>query len=80
MENSEPPDILESIRLGEQSVRVLAAAGFPSSGSMEQDFLDAFSLDLLVFDSVSEERRAFDAMAFLAAQQILQQEVEVQYA
>lgn len=66
MEGLTQSEIINGILLGEQAVRALGRVGLAPSGDMEQDFLEAFELELVTFPDVVAERQAFEAMASLS--------------
>lgn len=80
MENLEQSDIVQGILLGEQAAMALRAAGFVVSGCMEQNFVEAYKLDLLSFSDATAERNAFACMSAIAGQFAVENEVELVYA
>lgn len=80
MENLEQSDIVQGILLGEQAAMVLRAAGFAVSGCMEQNFVEAYKLDLLTFPDATTERNAFACMSAIAGQYAVEADMELVYA
>lgn len=76
MELEYQSDIITGILLAEKAMRALGSIGIVASGDMEQDFISAFSRDLITFPDVQAEREAFAMITALSECSTVSSDIE----